>query len=234
MIYVTGDLHGTEDSIWKFASKHFKEMIKPEDYIIICGDFGMIWDGSAYERSLLDSFSNRVGTYLFVDGNHEAFPLINEYPVEQWNGGLIHKIRSSIFHLMRGQVFTIEGKKIFTMGGATSIDKEWRIPGVSWWPEEIPSKTEMELAFSNLEKNDWKVDYVCTHAAPDKIHDAVLRGKKYKPNDEVTAFLQEIDDKLEYKKWYFGHYHNDLSVDDKHQLLYTSVVPMYEEENYGQ
>ena len=200
MIYVTGDLHGAEDSIWKFSTKHFKEMVKPEDYIIICGDFGMIWDGSAYERSLLDSFSNRVGTYLFVDGNHEAFPLINEYPVEQWNGGLIHKIRSSIFHLMRGQVFTIEGKKIFTMGGATSIDKEWRIPGVSWWPEEIPSKTEMELAFSNLEKNDWKVDYVCTHAAPDKIHDAVLRGKKYKPNDEVTAFLQEIDDKLEYKK----------------------------------
>lgn len=229
MIYVTGDLHGSGDSIWKFNSQSFTEKIKPEDFIIICGDFGMIWNDSEKENKALDEFSNRVGTYLFVDGNHEAFPIINQYPVEEWNGGLVHRIRPSILHLMRGQVFTIEGKKIFTMGGATSIDKQWRIPEVSWWAEEIPSVKEMETALTNLDKHEWKVDYVCTHAAPDNIHDKVLEGFKYKPNDAVTSFLQEIDDRLEYEKWFFGHYHDNWLVDDKHHLLYTEVIPMYKE-----
>ena len=230
MIYVTGDLHGIGDSMWKFNTQSFTEKIKPEDYVIICGDFGMIWNDSPRENLELDSFSNRIGTYLFVDGNHEAFPLINKYPVEEWNGGLVHRIRPSVIHLMRGQVYTIEGKKIFTMGGGTSIDKNWRIPGVSWWPEEIPSPEEMGQALANLEINEWKVDYVCTHAAPDIIHNQVLRGMNFKPNDKVTEFLQEIDNKLEYKKWYFGHYHDNWLVDDKHHLLYTDVIPMYEEE----
>lgn len=231
MIYVTGDLHGSYDTMWKFDAQSFTEQVKPEDYIIICGDFGMIWSDGPEEAKELDEFSKRTGTYLFVDGNHENFPLIYEYPVEEWNGGLVHRIRPSVLHLMRGQVYTIEGKKIFTMGGGTSIDKEWRVPGISWWPEEIPCQEERETALKNLEKHDWKVDYVCTHAAPDKIHDKVLCriGSRYKPLDAVTSFLQEIDDKLEYEKWFFGHYHEDWDMGDKYKLLYEQVIPMYEE-----
>lgn len=232
MIYVTGDLHGLYDTMWKFDTQDFQNKVKPEDYIIICGDFGMLWKDGPEESKELDEFSDRVGTYLFVDGNHENFPLIYKYPVEEWNGGLVHRIRPSILHLMRGQVYTIEGKKIFTMGGGTSIDKQWRVPGVSWWPEEIPSDEEKELALANLEKHDWKVDYVCTHAAPTDIHERVLCriGSHYKPVDLVTTFLQEINDKLEYKKWFFGHYHEDWTMNDKYELLYTQIIPMYEEE----
>lgn len=73
-----------------------------------------------------------------MDGNHENFDLINEYPVEEWCGGKVHIIRCDkegkpkIIHLMRGQVFEIEGKKIFTVGGAYSIDKYMRTPHRSW------------------------------------------------------------------------------------------------------
>lgn len=227
MIWITGDTHRDLDS-WKLSTKAFKEKVKPEDYVLICGDFGYVWTGNIDEEKALDELNNRVGTYLFIDGNHENHSLLNQYPTEEWNGGLVHKIRPSIIHLMRGQVFNIESKSIFTMGGGTSIDKMWRTPGISWWAEEMPSDKELLTGEENLEKTNWNVDYVVTHAAPNNTHDDVLNFQ-VKKHDKLTTYLQTIDDRLTYKKWYFGHYHNDLDVDEKHRLLYQDVIPMYEE-----
>lgn len=53
-------------------------------------------------------------------GNYENFDQLYNYPIEEWNGGKIHKINDSVFHLMRGQVFKIDGKSFFTFGGASS------------------------------------------------------------------------------------------------------------------
>ena len=67
-----------------------------------------------------------------------------------------------MIHLMRGQIFTIDGLKFFTFGGAYSIDKMSRAEGISWFPEEIPSREEYEEGWANLEKEDFQVDYgVC-------------------------------------------------------------------------
>ena len=74
MIYVTGDTHA--DFKHRFNTRNFpeqKEMTK-EDYVIICGDFGGIWDvgwESKNEKHWLDWFEERSYTLLFVDGNHE-------------------------------------------------------------------------------------------------------------------------------------------------------------------
>ena len=46
-------------------------------------------------------------TTLYVDGNHENFDRLYGYPIENWQGGKVHKIRPSVLHLMRGQVFEI-------------------------------------------------------------------------------------------------------------------------------
>ena len=53
MIYITGDTHIPVD-IQKLSTKRFpeqKEMTK-SDYVIICGDFGGVWDGSNEENTL--------------------------------------------------------------------------------------------------------------------------------------------------------------------------------------
>lgn len=223
MIYVTGDTHGGYDGL-KLNTK----LLKEDDYIIICGDFGYVWSGSVGEQQDLDMLNLRKGTYLFVDGNHEAFPLIYDYPLEEWNGGLVHRIRPSVLHLTRGQVFTIEGKKIFTMGGGTSIDKIYRTPGTSWWPEEIPNETEFQTGINNLKENNWSVDYIITHEAPNSIHDRVIGNYSFKKHDKLTDYLEYIKDKTEYVKWYFGHYHFDLKVDEKHRCLYQNVIPIEE------
>lgn len=225
MIYVTGDLHG------EYRDNRFPKMTE-SDYGIICGDFGVIW-GDDHDDIGLDYLSeNTKGILLVVDGNHECFPKIYDYPVVEWNGGLVHRIRPNILHLMRGCVFTVEGKKLFVMGGATSIDKMWRVEGYSWWPEEIPTEEEFQRGRDNLDACSWKVDYVFSHAAPNNIHDKILDHIQVyrKKHDTVTDYLQEIDDRLEYTHWYCGHYHDDYEVDDKHTLLYFYTEEVGEHE----
>ena len=124
MIYVTGDIHGSNRRFYTRFFPEQKEMTK-DDYIIICGDFGLVWDWegeSAGEQFALDELNNRNFTTLFIDGNHENFNRLNSYPVTEWHGGKVHMIRPTVIHLMRGQVFDICGKKCFTFGGARSHD----------------------------------------------------------------------------------------------------------------
>lgn len=114
MIYITGDCHGNFERFNTSIFPEQKEMTK-DDYVIICGDFGGVWnrnEESKTETMVLDWLDCKPFTILFVDGNHENFDRLYAYPVEEWHGGKVHKIRPSVIHLMRGQVFELEGKKI--------------------------------------------------------------------------------------------------------------------------
>lgn len=138
MILITGDIHGSHD-ISKLGDDNkvlFRNLTK-SDYLIICGDFGLVWDNSEEDRRWRKWLNQRNYTTLFVDGNHENFDLLNNHPVQQWHGGKVHRISDSIIHLMRGQVFEIDGKSFFTMGGAESHDKADRILGKSYWSNEL-------------------------------------------------------------------------------------------------
>ena len=226
MIYITGDVHAPYD-IMKLKLFRTSRLTK-NDYLIVAGDFGVIWNFRGEddeERQLLDWFEEQPYTTLFVDGNHECHPRLNAFPVEEWNGGKIHRIRTSVIHLMRGQVYTINGKKIFTMGGASSHDKEIRTDRETWWKEELPSNEEYEEEFKNLEKNNYKVDYVITHCMPDNIQ---YRLASWYEHDKLTNFLFTVDKDLKFKHWYSGHYHIDKDVDDLHTVLYDEILPLGE------
>lgn len=124
MIYITGDCHRNFE---RFNSSIFleQEEMTKDDYVIICGDFGGVWSKdteSKEETMILDWLDCKPFTTLFVDGNHENFDRLFDYPQEEWHGEKIHRIRSSVIHLMRGQIFVLDGKKIFTFGGASSHD----------------------------------------------------------------------------------------------------------------
>ena len=159
---------------------------------------------------------------LFIDGNHENFEILNSYEVEEWNGGKVHKISDKLIHLMRGQVYEIEGKKIFTFGGGNSIDKQWRIEGRSWWREEMPSKEEYEEGLLNLEKVGNKVDYIFTHTAPREICKRMVK-KMYSGEEELQDYLQGISETVDFKKWYYGHWHFDVDIDKKYIGMYNRV-----------
>lgn len=117
MIYITGDTHGEFE---RFGSHYFDAA--KGDYVIICGDFGNLWDNSNTEKYWRKWLKEKPFTVLFIDGNHENYDMLSAFPITEWNGGKIHKIADNIIHLMRGQVFDIDGIRFFTMGGASSHD----------------------------------------------------------------------------------------------------------------
>ena len=114
MIYATGDLQ----------PQYFPEQAKmmKDDYMIVCSDFGCVWNGDKSDDPQLDRLETLPFTVLFIDGNHENFDALSEYPVEQWRGGKVRKIRPHVMHLMRGQAFELQGCTFFAMGGAQSHD----------------------------------------------------------------------------------------------------------------
>jgi len=221
MIYVTGDTHGLIDTK-KLARD---EYIRPEDYLIIAGDTAMCWDGGKNDAEFLAYWSAKPYTVLWVDGNHENFAVLNEKPVEEWHGGKVHRIAGNVLHLMRGEIFEIEGKTFFAFGGGLSLDKAYRTPYVSWWPEEEPSVAECEYGMQNLEKRGGKVDYVVTHAAPQALVRTVF--SKVHPligaECKCERYLQEIYDKLDFELWICGHYHFD------HLFRKEKVLEMYQD-----
>lgn len=227
MIYITGDTHGSMD-IQKLNTKNFpqqKELTK-QDYVIICGDFGNVWyppnsKGYKEDKYWLSWFNNKSFTTLFVDGNHEGFPTLNSYPTVPFCGGMAGQIDSSIYHLKRGEIYTIEGKTFFCFGGAQSHDKAYRKEGVSWWPEEMPTLEEMNIGISNLEKVQYCVDYIITHCCSSTI---LRNAFPYSETDSLTQFFKFIEDNVQFKHWFFGHYHKDISIDGKHTCLYQNIV----------
>ena len=173
-VYITGDIHGepTRFSIDNFPEQRKFSDDKDENIVIIAGDFGLIWDRekeSKEEKYWLKWFEEKNYTTVFVDGNHENFERLNHYPVVKWHGGNVHVIRPNLLHLMRGEIFDMEGKKFFTFGGASSHDisdgildfddEGWknkakalekrgkylyRVKGLSWWENELPTPEEMK------------------------------------------------------------------------------------------
>jgi hypothetical protein len=83
---------------------------------------------------------------------------------------------------------------------------------------------EMKNGIKNLEKVNYKVDYIISHCCPTNIQ-VLLGGGTYK-NDYLTEYLQEISEKCEFKKWYFGHYHDYRQVNSQFTLLYKNIVPV--------
>ena len=245
---MTGDCH---QDFRRFNARIFPEQreMSKEDYVIICGDFGGVWNKggeSGEEKYLMDWLEGKSFTTLFVDGNHENFDRLYACPEEVWHGGRVHKIRPSVIHLMRGQVFEIDGKRIFTFGGAAShdvdggilepedpdfkkkkrkLDRGWqpyRINHVSWWRQELPSQEEMEEGRRNLAAHGNTVDFIVTHCCASSTQ-VLLGGPMYRP-DIATAYLEEIRQNTRFQKWFFGHYHDNRNVNAEEILLYEQII----------
>jgi len=223
---VTGDTHG-EQLLWDM---YISQILKNEDTIIITGDFGAgFFDGRYWPESMFfDYVAEQAYTVLFVDGNHEHFDKLKRYEISEWHGGKVQFIRPNIIHLMRGEIYEIESKKMFVMGGGFSLDKDLRVPGRTWFPEEMPSEEEYQNAISNLRKHDYKVDYIITHTAPGETVEYMSHlGKGIKSGvvEEfpLTGFLNWVANTVSYDKWFFGHFHIDKELWRNQYAVFNGV-----------
>lgn len=226
MVYVTGDMHG-EDARW--YDRQLRQL-KKGDTLLICGDFGYVWNGSKREKKDLEYLGSRPYAIGFLDGTHENFDLLNSYRQTVWNGGRVHRISGTLFHLIRGQIFTIEGHRYFVFGGGESPDKEIRLEQHSWWREELPSPAEMAEGAENLDEVDCKVDYILTHEPPSMVKSAILlRSGQADRVSKLNGYLEEVDRSCAFRHWYFGSIHEDRTVTPRHTALFRKIIPVGED-----
>lgn len=251
MIYITGDTHADFN---RFSTKYFseqKEMTR-EDYIIICGDFGGIWDyetSSARETYWLNWLETKPFTLLFVDGNHENFDRLKTFPMVNFHGGKAHKIRENIYHLMRGYVFDFEGKKFFTFGGASSHDIQDGILNMS----DYNSWGDLARDYNRRTKNgemlrinhyswwenelpEWremkrgidnlkKVDFKVDYVISHCLPQDVCSAAGYYGSDKLTLYFNSLINEygLKFYRWYCGHYHNERAIMGNYIMKYEDI-----------
>lgn len=231
MIYIIGDRHGEEDSFSEDRLPGQGEWTR-EDIVIVTGDFGFVMRGEKQrvsERNKLDALAGKPYTIVFCDGNHEGFDYLEGYPEEHHFGGPVRRIRDNVFWLQRGYVYNIGGWDFFVMGGAYSMDKAWRLRYQEicgekiWFERELPSAEEYRRAIHTLEQRQHRVDYIITHTAPRTIIPRVI-GKHPDPHDaELTGFLDWVYHEVDFRRWYFGHFHDDLEVNEQMVCCYEKI-----------
>ena len=227
-VFVTGDLHGCQNYDYrKLTTKLFPEQkeLTKNDYVIIAGDFGLVFnvnESNREEKYWLNWLEEKNFTTLFVDGNHENFDRLKHFDEVEMFEGKVGKINDSVFHLKRGEVYTINDKKILTMGGATSTDKEYRLEYFSWWRQEEPNIDDYNNCLRNFTKHKRKVDYIITHEAPTRIY-KLFDFQRYHEPTQLQEFLDGVAETVDFKHWYFGHYHEDCRMADKFTVLYDTI-----------
>ncbi|MCQ2454679.1 MAG: metallophosphoesterase [Clostridia bacterium] len=225
-VYITGDMHG---DIERLYDKEFRKL-KKNDTLIVCGDFGYIFDGNALEKKVINFFATRKFVTAFVDGTHDNMEKINRSRVTVWKGGKVHRIKGNLLHLMRGQVFTIENNTFFTFGGGESIDKDMRVEKGLWWREEEPTPIEMAEGAKRLDEENCRVDYIITHEPPSLVKSAMLlRSGNADRVNKINGYFEELDRSLTYKKWFFGSLHEDKRITEHHTCVFQKLLPINDE-----
>ena len=216
-------MHG---DIERLYDKEFRKL-KKNDVLIVCGDFGYIFDGGKLESQTIKFFATRKFVTAFVEGTHDNLDKINRSRVTVWKGGKVHRIEGNLLHLMRGQIFKIEGNTFFTFGGGESIDKDMRIEKKLWWREEEPTPAEMAEGAKTLDEAGCKVDYIITHEPPSLVKSAMLlRSGSADRVNKINGYFEELDRSLTFKNWFFGSLHEDKKITEHHTCVFQKLIPI--------
>lgn len=229
-IFVIGDVHGEWGSFNSFITRKIKqnknilndiEMGHEVEVIILqCGDFGFwphfdkttefsggrkIWDQWGIKHHFPGIVNNTI-KIIWCAGNHENHDVLDNLETSTEENFIeIDPIRApNIFYATFGSVYTLlDNSKVLFCGGASSIDKALRIPGISWWAGETISNLDMY----KLPKNIEQIDIVISHTCPkcfDHTHNFLNMVKCHDPS---KLALDTIFDTYKPRKWFYGHYH---------------------------
>ena len=80
----------------------------------------------------------------------------------------------------------------------------------------------MEEGRRNLAEHNNTVDFIVTHCCASSTQQ--LLGRERFEDDIETRYLEEIRQSTNFKKWFFGHYHDNQNVTEKEILLYEQVI----------
>jgi len=190
---ILGDTHG--DFLWTLKVLDHAKALKI-DTIFQVGDWGFIWPGCDQSEGLALALRARKQRMYFIDGNHDVHPVLRTKT--DWPAELVYMRRGTRHAFINddGRVVTVGA-----LGGAASIDKNSRIEGQSWWPEEEILDSEIVTG---------QVDILLTHDAPERprnLSDIQLpMNIVYRCQGSISK-VQECVRRSNPRILYHGHYH---------------------------
>lgn len=235
MVYLTGDTHGAFRRLEGFCERF---NTTKDDILIILGDAGFNFDGYYYDAKKKARVQALPITVFCIHGNHEMRPETLEYYREtKWHAGtvFVEDEFPDIFFAKDGEVYdflTSDGstKKAIAIGGAYSVDKQYRIlNNWGWWADEQPSKEIKKRVEQVLAERDWNIDIVLSHTVPEKYMpvENFISGVEQSSVDRTTEkWLEKIEAKLSYDKWYAGHFHCEKQVNEKFKIMFEGYCEL--------
>ncbi|MDR0324923.1 MAG: metallophosphoesterase [Oscillospiraceae bacterium] len=226
MFYITGDTHRDFRRTAAFCDT---VQSTADDVLIIAGDAGINYFPGEKDRALKSLLAELPITLFCVHGNHEQRPERLGYTEKQWNGGAVYWEPEfpNLLFAKDGEVYGMGGKRCIVIGGAYSVDKPVRlVQGWGWWPDEQPSPEIRERVERRLGAENWAVDIVLSHTCPLKYEprEMFISGVNQADVDKSTEqWLDGIEDRLTYDRWFCGHYHTDKTI-DKLRFLYNDFL----------
>lgn len=224
MIYITGDKHGNYSDIFYFCNK-YKTSIN--DIMIILGDAGINYYLDNRDYILKEQLKELPITLFCIHGNHEERPYnISTYKTKLFKSGIVYYEEEypNILFAKDAQIYDFNNNKTLVIGGAYSIDKNFRlIMGYKWYKSEQPNNEIKSEVKKVLKDNNYKIDIILSHTCPYKYmpYEVFMSGIDQSIVDNTTEeFLDEIESTVNYKRWYCGHFHTDKIIDKIRFMMY--------------
>lgn len=196
-IALTGDIHADRNALGRTVLRAHDAGCERIFYL---GDFGYNFSSDFLDTA--KRLHERTGLVIeWLDGNHEDFDYLESVNFDPLPGVLRYH--------PRGSVETLDGVSFMFLGGATSVDRPWRVPHASWWPQEELTEADVARACTK-----GKVDVVLAHDAPylPPISNKGLNSgfpqeeldRSESHRERVRAVYQEAQPTT----WVHGHYHH--------------------------
>lgn len=220
MVYFTGDIHGSPFKLQVFC--RYMELTE-KDTIVILGDVGANYYGGKRDKQFKEQIAKLAPTIFCIHGNHEQRPAnIPSYKAKEWNDGPVwyEEEYPNLLFARDGNIYVIDGVRYLVIGGAFSVDKNYRLSrGYGWWADEQPSE-EIKARVGRRVANSG-LDVILSHTCPFKYEprEAFLPGIDQSEVDSSTEeWLDTIEESVDYKAWFCGHWYIDKRIDKMHFL----------------
>ena len=226
MLYITGDTHGDFERVRDFC---YKYKTTRDDILIVLGDAGINYYLDDRDYILKNSLLQLPITLFCIHGNHEERPEnISTYKTKMYSGGEVYYEEDypNILFAKDGEIYNIDNKQTLVIGGAFSVDKNYRLlMDYKWYESEHPSSETKERVLNKLKENNNKVDIILSHTCPYKYmpNEVFLSAvDQSKVDNSTEKFLDIVEATTKYNKWYCGHYHTEKVV-DKIKFMYDNI-----------
>ena len=123
MILITGDIHRDFSRIYKLEKD-------TDNMLIVLGDVGINYYLNEEDKNYKEYLKKLKLKLFCVRGNHEERPEnISTYKEVEMFGGkvFIEEEYPNLIFAKDGEIYNIDGKKILVIGGAYSVDKQYRL-----------------------------------------------------------------------------------------------------------